>query len=86
MSHSVQIQTQVKDAAAIRAACQRLNLPAPVQGKTNLFRGDVEGLALQLPDWVYPVVVYWRYRSLSRLTTTSSSGKSCNSFPYRGSW
>ncbi len=57
MSHIVQIQTQVKDAAAVRAACQRLNLPAPVQGKAKLFSGEVEGLAIQLPDWVYPVIV-----------------------------
>jgi hypothetical protein len=56
MSHIVQIQTQVKDAAAVRAACQRLNLPAPVQGKAKLFSGEVEELAVQLPDWVYPVV------------------------------
>jgi hypothetical protein len=57
MSHIVQIQTQVKDAAAVRAACQRLGLPQPVQGKTRLFSGEVTGLAVQLPDWVYPVVV-----------------------------
>ncbi len=56
MSHIVQIQTQVRDAAAVRAACQRLNLPAPVQGKVKLFSGEVEGLAVQLPDWIYPVV------------------------------
>jgi hypothetical protein len=56
MSHIVQIQTQVKDAAAVRAACQRLGLPAPVQGATRLFSGEVTGLAVQLPDWTYPVV------------------------------
>ena len=56
MSHIVQIKTQLKDAAAVRAACQRLGLPAPVQGKAKLFSGEVEGLAVQLPDWVYPVV------------------------------
>jgi hypothetical protein len=56
MSHVVSIQTQVKDAAAVRAACERLKLPAPVQGKVKLFDGEVEGLAVQLPDWVYPVV------------------------------
>jgi len=27
-----------------------------VQGKTRRFSGEVEGLAVQLPDWVYPVV------------------------------
>ena len=29
MSHIVRVQTQVKDAAAVQAACQRLGLPAP---------------------------------------------------------
>ena len=56
MSHIVQIRTQIKDAAAVRAACQRLGLPQPVQGKTRLFSGEVEGLAVQLPAWQYPVV------------------------------
>ena len=42
--------------AAVNAACQRLRLPEPVQGKTKLFSGEVEGLAVKLPDWVYPVV------------------------------
>ena len=56
MSHIVQIQTQIKDAAAVRAACQRLGLSQPVQGKTRLFSGEATGLAVQLPDWVYPVV------------------------------
>jgi hypothetical protein len=56
MSHIVQIQTQVKDAAAVRAACQRLGLAEPVQGKTKLFSGEVTGLAIQLPGWTYPIV------------------------------
>jgi hypothetical protein len=56
MSHIVSVSTQVRDAAAVRAACQRLGLPVPVQGKARLFSGEVDGLAVQLPDWVYPVV------------------------------
>ena len=56
MSHIVTIQTQVKDASAVRAACQRLGLPEPVRGKTKLFSGEVEGLAVQLPEWIYPSV------------------------------
>jgi hypothetical protein len=56
MSHIVQVQTQVKDAAAVQAACQRLGLPQPVQGTTKLFSGEATGLAVQLPDWVYPVI------------------------------
>jgi hypothetical protein len=56
LSHIVTLNVQVKDAAAVRAACQRLGLPQPVQGTTKLFSGEVEGLAVQLSDWVYPVV------------------------------
>jgi hypothetical protein len=56
MSHIVTIKTEVRDATAVRAACQRLGLPAPVQGTTKLFSGEVTGLAVQLPEWVYPVV------------------------------
>ena len=56
MSHIVQIQTEVRDAAAVRAGCQRLGLPLPVDGVTRLFSGQVTGLAVQLPGWRYPVV------------------------------
>ncbi len=55
MSHLVTIKTEVRDAAAVRAACLRLSLPEPVQGTTKLFSGQVTGLAVQLPNWVYPV-------------------------------
>ena len=37
MSHIVQIQTEIRDAAAIRAACNRLRLPEPVFGEVKLF-------------------------------------------------
>jgi hypothetical protein len=56
MSHIVSIKTEIRDAAAVQTACQRLGLGPPVQGKTQLFSGEAEGLAVQLPDWVYPVV------------------------------
>lgn len=56
MSHIVTIKTEVRDANAVRAACRRLSLAEPVQGRTKLFSGEVEGLAVQLPDWIYPVV------------------------------
>jgi hypothetical protein len=56
MSHVVVIKTEIRDAAAVRAACQRLCLAAPVQGTTRLFSGQVTGLAVRLPDWTYPVV------------------------------
>ena len=56
MSHTVTIKSEIRDAAAVKAACQRLSLPEPVQGKTKLFSGEAEGLAVQLKDWIYPVV------------------------------
>ena len=56
MSHIVNIQTEVRDAAAVRDACRRLGLAEPVQGTVKLFSGEVTGLAVQLPDWQYPVV------------------------------
>lgn len=56
MSHIVQIKTEVRDAAAVDAACQRLRLPQPVQGTHRMFSGEVAGLGVQLPDWRYPAV------------------------------
>ena len=56
MSHVVQIQTQVKDPAAIRAACRRLNLDEPEQSTVKLFSDEATGLAVKLPNWTYPVV------------------------------
>jgi hypothetical protein len=57
MSHIVTIQTRLHDPAAITAACQRLNLPAPVQGSTRLYSGEATGLLVQLPGWRYHVVI-----------------------------
>jgi hypothetical protein len=57
MSHIVTVQTRLRDAAAIAAACTRLGLPAPVQGTARLFSGSATGLLVQLPKWRYPVVI-----------------------------
>ncbi len=56
MSHIVTIKTEVRDAAAVRAACRRLVLAEPVHRTVKLFSGDATGLAVQLPDWQYPLV------------------------------
>jgi len=56
LSHIVRIQTQVKDAVAVGAACRRLGLPEPVQGAHRLFSGEASGLGVQLPAWIYPLV------------------------------
>jgi hypothetical protein len=56
LSHIVTIKTEVRDAAAVRAACRRMSLSEPVQATVKLFSGEVTGLAVQLPEWQYPVV------------------------------
>ena len=56
MSHLVTIKTEVRDQAAVRAACQRLGLPQPVQGTHRLFTSSATGLAVVLPKWRYPAV------------------------------
>jgi hypothetical protein len=56
LSHIVQIETQVRDPAAVHAACRRLGLPEPVHGTAQLFSGEAIGLLVKLPDWLYPIV------------------------------
>ena len=57
MSHIVSVKTKVHDPVAIAAACHRLRLSAPVQGKAQLFSGEVNGWIVQLPGWQYPIVI-----------------------------
>jgi len=56
LSHIVSIQTEVRDPAAIRSACDRLRLPEPVFGTSKLFSSSETGWAVQLPRWRYPLV------------------------------
>lgn len=58
MSHIVEIQTEVRDAAAVVAACRRLALVAPVERTVKLFSGEATGLTVQLPGWRYPIVCH----------------------------
>ena len=57
MSHIVTIKTEVRDPAAVAAACRRLALPEPVQGTAEIYSGNVTGLIVRLPDWLYPAVI-----------------------------
>jgi hypothetical protein len=56
MSHTVTIKTEVRDPAALAAACRRLGLAAPSKGWRTLYRTDVEGWIVALPGWTYPAV------------------------------
>jgi hypothetical protein len=57
LSHIVTIKTEVRNHAAVAAACRRLALPEPAMGTAQLYSGQVSGLLVQLPDWLYPVVI-----------------------------
>ena len=57
MSHIVEIRTEVRDPAAVAAACRRLGLAEPQRGTAQLFSGEATGLLVQLPGWLYPAVV-----------------------------
>lgn len=56
MSHIVEVRTEVRDAEALRAACRRLEWPEPETRRVKFYDGHVEGVAVQPPDWTYPVV------------------------------
>jgi hypothetical protein len=56
VSHIVTIQTEVRDAVAVAAACRRLGLAAPQERTVKLFSGQATGLCVELPGWQYPVV------------------------------
>ena len=56
MSHLVTIETEVRDKAAMEAACRRLGLESPLHGTYDLFEGKATGYAVKLPGWSYPVV------------------------------
>ena len=57
MSHIVSITTEVRDPAAVFAACLRLRLPEPVHGTATLFAEEATGLLVKLPGWLYPVCI-----------------------------
>jgi hypothetical protein len=56
MSHIVTIETEIRDASALQAACHRLGLPQPVLETARLFSGEASGYCVRLPDWRYPLV------------------------------
>jgi hypothetical protein len=73
LSHVVTIKTEVRDHAAVSAACRRLQLAPPILGTAQLFSDQVAGLIVRLPDWTYPVVI----------DTTSGQVRFDN---YEGAW
>ena len=56
MSHIVEIQTEVRDVEALRAASRRLFFGEPKYGEAKLFSGTITGWQVRLPAWRYPLV------------------------------
>jgi len=56
LSHIVEIKTELRDEAAVKAACTRLQIPTPEHKTCRLFSATAAGLCVQLPGWNYPVV------------------------------
>jgi hypothetical protein len=56
MSHLVTIKTQIRDPAAVRAACTRLKLEPPVDGEHVIYERKLRGLGVKLTGWTFPVV------------------------------
>ena len=56
MSHVVTVRTEVRDPAALAAACRRLGLEPPSVGTARLFSGSAQGQLVKLPGWRYPIV------------------------------
>jgi len=56
LSHIVEIKTEIRDEAAVKAACTRLQIPTPEHKTVRLFNATATGLCVQLPGWSYPVV------------------------------
>ncbi|MCE9632135.1 MAG: DUF1257 domain-containing protein [Planctomycetia bacterium] len=65
MSHIVEIKTEIRDEAAVRAACTRLQLAAPEHKTVRLFNAAATGFCVQLPGWQYPVVANLQTGQLS---------------------
>ena len=82
MSHVVEIKTEVRDEAAVKAACVRLQLPTPEHKTVRLFNATATGLCVQLPNWSYPVVADLQTGQLSYDNYSGAWGeqKHLNSF------
>lgn len=58
MSHLVTVKTQIRDKTAIdRCHLPPSRLARPIVGQIKLYSAEAEGLIVQLPDWLYPVVI-----------------------------
>ena len=75
MSHLVTIKTEIRDPVALAAACTRLGLPPPRQGTVRLYASEATGQIVQLPGWIYPVVIDTEQREVHMDTYNGAWGE-----------
>ena len=56
MSHTMNIETEMRDLAVLKATCKKLGLEIS-NGEHGLYNSTETGLAVKLPGWKYPAVV-----------------------------
>ena len=56
MSHTAEVKCEVRDAAAIQAACRRVGAQYLGRKQHKLFSSTNEGHGVKLKDWRFPVV------------------------------
>lgn len=56
MSHLVTVKLEIKNRSALEKACKALGFEFS-EGSHRLYSGNVDGLAVKLPNWNYPAVV-----------------------------
>ena len=58
MSHTVDMQVDLRDAAALEKACKRLKISFDKEEKNvKLYSTTEQGMAVQLDGWRYPIVI-----------------------------
>lgn len=57
MSHIMKIAVQLLDKAALERACDTCKLQLKGAGTHTIYTNTVTGIAIELPGWLYPVVV-----------------------------
>lgn len=57
MSHTAEVQIEIKDATAFRKACERLKIEYELNGEVMMYDGKtVKGMVARLEGWRYPAV------------------------------
>lgn len=57
MSHTTEVQTEIKDVAALEQACSIIGAGFLGHGTFSLYGSNETGIGVQLPGWSYPIVI-----------------------------